>query len=96
MSSGVLVQRITDFIVQPLIELLFVAATVVFMWGIFQFIAGGDSEDSRSEGKRHMLWGLIGMFIMVAAGKCRLRAAARSIRRRASARRAGSARLAPR
>ena len=68
MSSGVLVSRITEFIVQPLIELLFVAATVVFVWGIFQFIAGGDSEDSRSEGKRHMLWGIIGMFIMVAAG----------------------------
>jgi len=67
MSSSVLVSRITEFIIQPLIGLLFAAATVVFVWGIFQFIAGSDSEDARSEGKRHMLYGLIGMFIMVAA-----------------------------
>ena len=37
---------------------------VVFLWGIVEFIAKFDNEDVKERGKRNMLWGLIGMFIM--------------------------------
>jgi hypothetical protein len=38
---------------------------VYFLYGLFEFIKDSDSEDGREKGKRHMLWGLIGLSIMV-------------------------------
>ncbi len=53
-------------IVNPLITLLFAGAFLVFFWGIFTFVRGYEDETQRNDGKRHMLWGAIGLFIMVA------------------------------
>lgn len=52
-------------IVDPLIGLVFAVAVVVFAFGVFQFIWGG--EDKREDGKNSMLYGVVGMFIMVSA-----------------------------
>ena len=63
-----LVGRISAFLINPLIYLLFSVAFVVFLWGVAQFlfnVNGGDEE--REAGKRHMLWGTIGMFLMFSA-----------------------------
>lgn len=53
-------------IINPLILLMFGAAMIVFFWGVIQFIYNADNENKKSEGKQHILWGLIGLFIMVA------------------------------
>jgi len=60
-----LLNKINEVIINPLILLLFALATVVFVWGIIGFLASTGSDDGREKGKRHMLWGLIGMVIMV-------------------------------
>jgi len=48
---------------------MFVVAFVLFVWGLFSFFreksGGGDSEGGLEQGKRHMVWGIIGMVIMV-------------------------------
>lgn len=65
---NVLVARLTAVIIDPLIALLFAAGLLVFLWGVVQFLGGlGGEEEKKEEGKQHMLWGIIGMFIMVAA-----------------------------
>lgn len=65
---NVLVSRITTVIIDPLLALLFAAGLLVFLWGVVQFLIGVNEEsDKKEEGKQHMLWGIIGMFIMVAA-----------------------------
>jgi hypothetical protein len=38
-------------------------ALLAFFWGVAQFIWGGD--DKRAEGKQHMIWGIVGLFVMV-------------------------------
>ena len=48
----------------PIIYLMIGVSVVVFLWGIVEFIAKFDNEDVKERGKRNMLWGLIGMFIM--------------------------------
>jgi cobalamin biosynthesis protein CobD/CbiB len=53
-------------IINPLILLMFGAAMIVFFWGVIQFIYNAGNETKRSESKQHILWGLIGLFIMVA------------------------------
>jgi len=57
--------RLADVVLNPLIQLMFAAALIVFLWGVFEFIKGSDSEDARATGKSHIIWGIIGMFIMV-------------------------------
>lgn len=46
------------------LPLVVAIALLVFFWGIVQFIAGGEAK--RDEGKKHMIWGIVGLFVMVA------------------------------
>lgn len=54
-------------VVQPFIELLMVLASLIFIYGVIEFITNTDNEKSRTQGKKHMLWGIVGLFIMIAA-----------------------------
>ncbi len=68
MDVTTLVNNLTAALVNPAILLLFAVALLYFIWGLVQFLIalnmGG--KDSKT-GKQHMLWGTVGMFIMVAA-----------------------------
>ena len=59
---------LSEVIINPILALIFAAGLLVFIWGIVEFMWGLSTEaGKKEEGKQHMLWGLIGMFIMVAA-----------------------------
>jgi uncharacterized membrane protein HdeD (DUF308 family) len=58
-----LLQKIDRYILNPLIVLLFVIGLAFFIWGVVQLIA--NPEDTKGEGKQNILWGIIGMFIMI-------------------------------
>jgi len=62
-----LLNDINRLILNPLIGLAFAVALLIFFWGIFQFIASETSDAKREEGKKKILWGLVGMFIMFSA-----------------------------
>lgn len=68
-SRGIdsLLDKINQFILNPLILLVFAVAFIVFFWGIFQFIYSQTADAKREEGKKKIFWGLFGMFIMVSA-----------------------------
>lgn len=57
--------RFVDNIVNPLIYFLFAIALLYFLYGVLVFILNADDESKRDIGKKHMLWGIIGLFIMV-------------------------------
>lgn len=67
MAVRELLNGINQYILNPLITLLFAIALVVFAWGIFQFIYSQSAGEDREEGKKKILWGLFGMFIMFSA-----------------------------
>lgn len=50
---------------KSIVPLLFALATVGFIWGIIQYFINPENEEKRSQGKSYMLWGLIGLFVMV-------------------------------
>ena len=50
-----------------LIKMLFALVTVYFIWGVIQYVRAGGDEEKLRQGKRHMIWGIIGMAIMGAA-----------------------------
>lgn len=60
-----LMARLTTYVLNPLILLLFVIAAALFIYGLVEFLGKTDSEEGRQVGKRHMIWGLVGMLIMV-------------------------------
>ena len=52
-------------IVNPLNTLLFALAVVYFLYGVFEFISNQENEENKTTGKSHMLWGVIGITIMM-------------------------------
>lgn len=60
-----IVNVIVDEIINPLIKLLFGAGTIIFLYGMVEFLWALDDETKRGKGKQHMIWGIIGLAIMV-------------------------------
>jgi hypothetical protein len=54
-------------IINPIILLLAASAFVVFLWGVFEFIVNAGDEGKRIEGKKAIMWGLIGLVIIFGA-----------------------------
>ena len=61
------ISAVSQQILNPFIYLLFAIALLVFIWGVVRFISQGGDEDARTIAKRHILYGLLGMFIMISA-----------------------------
>lgn len=59
-----LIGKIVTYIIDPMILLVFAAGFFLFIWGLVQFL-WNLSEGAQSSGKQHMLWGIVGMLIMV-------------------------------
>lgn len=59
------VYKINSLILNPLIVFLFALALLYFLYGVFQFIANAESEEARTKGKTHIIWGVIGIVIMM-------------------------------
>lgn len=57
-------KKFYENIFNPVFSLLFVIALAYFFYGVFVFISNMDSEDKKTSGKNHMLWGIIGLTIM--------------------------------
>lgn len=54
-------------IINPLITLIALAAFIVFIWGVVEFIRNGDNQEKRRSGQQHMIWGIIGLVILFGA-----------------------------
>ncbi len=54
-------------IVNPIVWLMFAVATLVFVYGVLQMVIKGEDSEARSAGQKSILYGLIGMFIMISA-----------------------------
>lgn len=59
--------KIINAIVTPAVGLLFMTAGLVFIWGVFGLIVHADDPTGRKDGQNHVLWGVVGMFIMLSA-----------------------------
>ena len=62
--DSVLGSIITE-IINPLIIFLFALAIMFFLYGVLEFILHQDNEEAKTKGRSHMIWGVIGITIMV-------------------------------
>ncbi|MBP9715353.1 MAG: hypothetical protein KBD52_02595 [Candidatus Pacebacteria bacterium] len=65
-SADTFIANVNKLIVNPLIGLMFAVALAYFLYGITEFLMNTENEEKRTAGKSHMLWGIIGLFIMFA------------------------------
>ena len=59
------VMSVNTLIINPLIILLFAVALAYFLYGTFEFIVNQQNEEKKTSGKSHMLWGIVGITIMM-------------------------------
>lgn len=60
-----LVDTLIDFVIDPLVFLLIAVAVLIFLYGVVKFIGAAGDEAKRKEGKDLIIYGLIGLFVMV-------------------------------
>ena len=56
---------INEQILNPLIFLLMALASLQFIWGLLVYVKDSDNDEVRENGKRHMIYGVIGLAIMI-------------------------------
>lgn len=64
MEGRAVMGAIVDAIINPIILLIFSAGVFFFMWGLVRFLMNLDNPEGRKTGQNHMLWGIVGVFIM--------------------------------
>ena len=64
-AADALVARIGKVILGPVEMVIFSAGFLLFMWGLVKFMWNVGEGGSQSDGKQHMLWGILGMFLMI-------------------------------
>ena len=62
-----LLVKITDNIIAPILGLMFLYAFVVFVWGVYRMIAEAGDSGAREKGQQNVMYGVIGMVIMLSA-----------------------------
>jgi len=64
-SVRTFVDDFTDAVINPLLALLFAGALFYFVLGLMKLIFSSGNAGQATEGKNHMVWGLVGMAIMI-------------------------------
>ena len=64
-AANTLIDRFVDVIVNPVILLVFAAGFFLFVWGLVMFMWNLNEGGENSAGKQHMIWGIVGMLVMV-------------------------------
>lgn len=62
-----LLENIKSDILNPIITLLLALSLVLFLYGVYEMVKGAGSEEARATGQRHIIWGVVGLFIGIAA-----------------------------
>lgn len=66
-AAASFVERFNEVILFPIITLMIAVALLVFVYGAFQYIANSANPSARSEGQKHIMWGIVGLFVMLSA-----------------------------
>ena len=60
-----IMNRFVTYIINPAILIVFTLGFFLFIYGLVEFLWNLSEGGENKEGKQHMLWGIVGMLIMV-------------------------------
>jgi predicted PurR-regulated permease PerM len=66
MNSGIIgiIDAALKIVTNTLIPLAFALCLLYFFWGVAKYIrTGAGSEEAAKEGKKVMIWGIVGLFV---------------------------------
>lgn len=52
-------------VVTPAVGVMFAVAVAYFIYGIVEYVAGSTNPEKREIGVKHIVWGIVGLAIMV-------------------------------
>lgn len=64
-SFDQLFQKFVEIVINPAIAVIFALGFLFFLFGIVEFLWNLQKGGPKEAGKRHMIWGVIGITIMV-------------------------------
>lgn len=64
-AAGNAMNRIVTFIIDPALLVIFALGFLLFVYGLVEFLWKMNGEGDTAEGKKHMVWGVVGMLIMI-------------------------------
>lgn len=59
------VKLLFNVVIDPTVKFIFAAAIFYFIWGVFKYIQHADDPAERISGGKHILYGTLGIFIMI-------------------------------
>jgi hypothetical protein len=62
-----IVEKVERVLLFPFMILLSSIALLVFIWGVYEYILNSGDEKARATGRMHMMYGVIGLLVMVSA-----------------------------
>jgi len=66
MSVKAILNSFTNILASYIIPLLMALCVAAFLWGVVRFIAASGNPEERGKAKNFIIWGLIGLTVMVA------------------------------
>jgi hypothetical protein len=67
-NSEKIFQNFIGGVVNPIFGFSVMLITLYFLWGVLKYIINLDKPDEREIARRHMIWGLVGLFIIFSIG----------------------------
>jgi uncharacterized membrane protein YidH (DUF202 family) len=64
-ALATIIAKINSNIINPMIFLMLALAFVIFLWGLISYFQNVDNAEERATGLRHMIWGMVGLLIMI-------------------------------
>lgn len=68
LNADDVLQKIITEIFSPIYQLVAAIAFVYFLYGAAKFIYDIRNPSEKNEGKSHLLWGMVGLFIIFSVG----------------------------
>lgn len=68
MTGEQVLQNVITEIFNPLYKLAVGIAILYFLYGVFKFILDMNDPEKKNFGKSHLLWGTVGLFIILSVG----------------------------
>ena len=64
-TLGCYAADITSMLWSIVVPLLLTLVTIIFLYGVMNYVWHGGDKTKRAEGLKYIIWGLIGMFVML-------------------------------
>jgi hypothetical protein len=64
-AADTVMKRLAEHLLGPVEMVVFAAGFMLFMFGLVKYLWVLGDGGEQNEGKQHMLWGIIGMFLMI-------------------------------